>query len=93
MGVFCIQTEPQQRGDEQKAWVCTTVSHEQPTQSNWLNYFVGFTPLKVRLWAEMERHPDFGQIKAVEPATALPALPPAKDTTFDEDDDEEMPPY
>lgn len=93
MGVFCIQTEPQQRGEEQKAWVCTTVSHDQPTQSNWLNYFVGFTPLKERLWAEMESHPDFGQLLVVEPAAALPALPPANDTTFDSDNEEDIPLY
>ena len=78
MGVLCIQTEPQQRGEEQKAWVCTTISHEAPTQSNWLKYFVGFTPLKSRLWADIDAHAEFGQIKAVEgieSATSGRALP------------------
>lgn len=74
MGVFCIQTEPQLRGDEQKAWVCATSGHEQPTQENWLNYFVGFTDLKERLFTEMEMYSSFGQVKAVEAqSTVTPA--------------------
>lgn len=78
MGVFSIQTEPQQRGDDQKAWVCTTVSHEQPTQNNWLNYFVGFTSLKQRLWQDMDTYADFGKMQqpSVEPAPVLPQQPP-----------------
>lgn len=87
MGVFCIQTEPQQRGDEQKAWVCTTVSHEQPTEKNWLNYFVGFTSLKQRLWQDMDTYADFGKIQqlSVEPAPVLPQLPPGTQEAVDED--------
>lgn len=79
MGVFCIQTEPQQRGEEQKAWVCTTVSHEQPSENNWLNYFVGFTSLKQRLWQDMDTYADFGKIQqpSVEPAPVLPQLLPS----------------
>jgi len=74
MGVFCIETEPQLKGDDQKSWACITINHEKPTEDNWLNYFVGFTPLKERLWADLDSHSEFGQIKSVEPVKPAPEL-------------------
>jgi hypothetical protein len=66
LGVFCIETEPQLKGNEQKNWVCTIIKHEQPTLDNWLNYFLGFTPLKERILADVDNNVDFGKLKVAE---------------------------
>ena len=73
MGVFCIQTEPQVKGEGQKAgWVCSTVNHEQPTPENYCSYFVGFTTLKERLLSEVEQYAKFTQLQSVEPIESTP---------------------
>lgn len=73
MGVFCIRTEPQIKGEGQKAgWVCSTVNHEQPTPENYCSYFVGFTTLKERLLSEVEQYAKFTQLQSVEPVHSTP---------------------
>ncbi len=73
LGVFCIKTQAQLKGSEQKNWVCTIVRHEQPTKDNWLNYFLGFTPLKERILADVDNNADFGQLRVTEATQATAA--------------------
>jgi len=47
-------------------------------EDNWLNYFVGFTPLKEKLWKDLDSHLEFGQIKSVEPVKPAPELKVAR---------------
>ncbi len=79
MGIFCIQTEPQIKGEGKKAgWVCSTVNHEQPTQENYCSYFVGFTTLKDRLLTEVEQYAKFAQAPSLEPVESIST--PTNDT-------------
>ena len=53
--VFSFKVARQLVGQDQKSFTCRVIEHEQPTNENWKNYFVGYdNELKKQVWEKLK---------------------------------------